>query len=144
MASTVWQFTSPWASINLCYFHTPTICSLWKLKYKSNNSNEPTHESLLSIAYVPSATLRQVCSSVIFFCVLRGRIFLISAPFPMEFRWLFSQFWKKNPNLQKIFFFCRLGFSFSQHIHKLHGDIFLQFNDNSMCITLFVFIDQNT
>ena len=41
----------------------------------------------------------------IFFGVLRGRN---SAPFPMGFRWLFSQFEKKNLNLKKkkkIFFF---------------------------------------
>ena len=74
---------------------------------------------------------------------LRGRN---SAPFPMGFRWLFSQFEKKNPNLKKkfffFFFFFFLEFSFSHHTHthKLHDDnllelhpIFLQFNGNSMC-----------
>ena len=49
---------------------------------------------------------------------------------------------KNNPNLQTKFFFFFLGggggvgrlvFIFSQHTHKLHGDILLQFNGNSMC-----------
>ena len=26
----------------------------------------------------------------------------LGPPFPMEFRWLFSQFWKKNPNLHSV------------------------------------------
>ena len=30
-------------------------------------------------------------------------------------------------------FFARLGFSFSQHTHKLHDDVLLQFNGNSIC-----------
>ena len=50
-------------------------------------------------SYVPS-TIFQLCrdGSGIFFGVLRGRN---SAPFPMGFRWLFSQFEKKIPNLKK-------------------------------------------
>ena len=59
---------------------------------------------------------------------------LISTPFSMDFRCPFSQFWKKNPNLQqkKIFFFEDWVFH-SVNTHKLHGDILLQFNGNSMC-----------
>ena len=30
-------------------------------------------------------------------------------------------------------FFWKIGVSFSQHTQKLHGDILLQFNGNSMC-----------
>ena len=89
-------------------------------------------------------------ASGIFFGVLRGRN---SAPFPMGFRWLFSQFEKKIPNLKKkkkkkkkknfffFFFFLRIFIqSPHTHTHKLHDDnllelhpIFLQFNGNSMC-----------
>ena len=76
-----------------------------------------------------------------FFGVLRGRN---SAPFPMGFRWPFSQFEKKIPNLKKkkifFFFFFRIFTHTYTHTHKLHNDnllelhpIFLQFNGNSMC-----------
>ena len=66
------------------------------------------------------------------FCVLRGRN---SAPFPMEFRWVFFPILKKNPNLQKkkIFFWEDGIFTQSTHTHKLHGDILLHLNGNSMC-----------
>ena len=39
---------------------------------------------------------------------------------------------KSQSSKKKFFFFWRLGFPFSQHTHKLHGDILLQFNGNSM------------
>ena len=46
-------------------------------------------------------------TSRFFLCVLRGRI---SAPFQMEFMWLFSQFWKKIPIFKKKnFFFLKIG-----------------------------------
>ena len=52
-----------------------------------------------------------------FFGVLRGRN---SAPFPMGFRWLFSQFEKKSQSQKKNFFiFFFLEFSFSHHTHTL-------------------------
>ena len=42
--------------------------------------------------------------------------------FPINFE-------KKNHNLQKKkYFFLRLGFSFSYHTHKLHGDSLLPLN----------------
>ena len=41
----------------------------------------------------------------------------------------FPNFEKKIPSS----IILRLGFSFSQHTHKLHGDILLQFSGNSMC-----------
>ena len=51
-------------------------------------------------------------------------------PFSMEFRWFFPILKKKNPNFQKKNFLT----------HKLHGDILLQLNGNSMCNSLFVFL----
>ena len=36
------------------------------------------------------------------------------------------------------FFFLKIGISFSQHTHKLHGDV-LQFNGNSKVIANFFF-----
>ena len=45
---------------------------------------------------------------------------------------------EKNPNLH-LFFEDWDFHSFSQHSHKLHGDVLLQFNDNSMCNSYFCF-----
>ena len=56
-----------------------------------------------------------------------------SAPFQKELRCNFPIFLKKIPILNFFFFFLKIGISIqSTHTHKLHGEILLHFNGNSI------------
>ena len=51
----------------------------------------------------------------------------------------FPNFEKKSQSLKKFFFFLKIGiFIQSTYTHKLHGDVLLQFNGNSMCNSYFL------
>ena len=59
-----------------------------------------------------------------------------------HFQWNLGAFF---PNFEKkipIFFLLKIGISIQSHTHthKLHGEILLQFNGNSMCNSSFVFL----
>ena len=74
---------------------------------------------------------------------LQGICFVFSgAEIPPHSQWNLGDFLpiflKKIPIFKKIFF-LKIGiFMQSTHTHKLHGDVLLQFNGNSMCKGLFV------
>ena len=99
-----------WQTLNFLMHRIHVPVKYIAINFSCKPSNSILKTACLLTCYFRNCIERQITVSCGSVPSLHQGFFLCSqgpnsALFPMEYRWLFSQFWKKNPNLQKNFFF---------------------------------------